>query len=560
MDDEEIPDRERPPVLTEALISLGTPRKKAKVVRTTGDVVKVPFYGTVPDHVMADPSLLLPANATTAIKRGGKPIFGGIRWLIHSAVIAQGRATVIIPDVLFNQAVWGGDPSSWPKNRRQQVLSMLRKSIPSSLMSVEHMERSASSTDEGLGNEDDQVRAGAEPCQPGCPLYNRNIPHHHFRITIRTVEKEVNWVQEYAAVEAGNSSDTINDTFLGTLEVFGDGEGEGRTYKWGAPLPPPKLAKPKQTAKQSSDEDDVDEDFDDGNDANEQMRQGLIRKFREAGMTFSVYLPILIFGTSPKLKHPPRQRLILRALTMELTRLPKKAKSERPDKAQVIPGGSSTVGAGDGVSVFPDLPKGTGYVGFNGNGGEKHHGRGYSLRSWMDRAGFPVTDADESFWKVARAFLQHLIAVAEMFGLTVAAWHPKRKAWQPLSELSKLTRSDTGRSWLSAAKLRIYTPADYPERWRTLFADRMGFSTIPRPGEELAEVTGPEGSPESLRAYLVKVKMTEAEFAAAIGVTKSALSKRMNGMLRWDPEWMERLKSCIREQEERPELPNAPDE
>src|SRR5436190_910092 len=81
----------------------------------------------------------------------------------------------------------------------------------------------------------------------------------------------------------------------------------------------------------------------------------------------AVYLPLRLFGPSPRLGLSPAEYRLIRAVVLELTRDSKKGTTGRPDRAQLIAGGVSTADP-SGVAVYPGLAAGTRYVGFNGNG------------------------------------------------------------------------------------------------------------------------------------------------------------------------------------------------
>jgi hypothetical protein len=508
---------------------------------TVGLTARPPFYWVIPDFTRVDPRKLLPPTAGR-LKAGGQTIAAGLRWLIHAAVIAQGRSSVVLPDLIFYQVLWGGYSKAWPANRRQDVLATLRDRAPGwGIESVRHLEAKPTRMEDGADGDGirekstpDADEEKGHPCRPGCVLHGSNLRHHHFVITIRTARPD-------AAVTdpaTDDGDDGFAETFLGTLEVFGDGDEELRTYQWD-PVPPPK------TTKDMAPEDAAELEA-------EQRQYALIQKLKWAGMTPAVYFPTLVFGSSRQLRLPIRQRLLHRAIMGELTRIPRGRKSDRPDRAEVVIGGQSIMSKG-GASVYAGLSRGVRYVGFNGNGfgkRKKFHGRGYALRSWMERTKYPASELESEFWTAARRFLNDLDAVADAFGLVVAAWHPKRQEWQPLDALSGLSRSVDGQRWLRGARLRVYTRDDYIDRWRTWFASRMGFSVIPRPDDELSSETGPHTSATALRAALSAAGVTQADFALAVGVSKSEVSKRLNGSLSWHSKWSDRVKKALGEHPE----------
>jgi hypothetical protein len=86
-----------------------------------------PFLGTVPDFVLRDWQKARPSPRPLD-RRGGRPIYLGLGWLLHREVIRQ-QATGCLPDVLLAQAVWGdrrGRPANWRQRVRGWLLLLVR--------------------------------------------------------------------------------------------------------------------------------------------------------------------------------------------------------------------------------------------------------------------------------------------------------------------------------------------------------------------------------------------------------------------------------------------------
>ena len=47
-------------------------------------------------------------------------------WAVHLAVTSQRSSTVLLPDVLLGQVIWGGDRAGWPKDWRGEILAGLK--------------------------------------------------------------------------------------------------------------------------------------------------------------------------------------------------------------------------------------------------------------------------------------------------------------------------------------------------------------------------------------------------------------------------------------------------
>ena len=151
----------------------------------------------------------------------------------------------------------------------------------------------------------------------------------------------------------------------------------------------------------------------------------------------------------------------------------------------------------------------------------------------MQKAAYPIPEEPKELWREVKRFLRDLERLSELFGLVVAAWHPKECVWKPLAELAGMSRSSAGRAWVRGCLLRVYTRDDYLVRWRRFFADRMGFSVIPDPvHEQTVAITNAVLSREGFVAYLLKEgELPQAELAVqlALPVPWSASTSRASG-------------------------------
>ena len=241
-----------------------------------------------------------------------------------------------------------------------------------------------------------------------------------------------------------------------------------------------------------------------------------------------------------------QQRQLHQAITRELTRRQGKAKSVRPDKAEIVIAGQAP---DDGAAPCPYLEKGERYVGFNGNGSrrKKHlHGRGYKLAVWMRKAAYETPEDGKLLWRQVRVFLRDLNRLAEMFGLVVAAWHPKKFAWLSLVDLMPLTRTSAGRAWLQGCLLRVFTREDFLVRWRRWISARMGFSVIPDTvREQTVELQQPTASRESFLAYLCRKGISMTELARQLGLSRSPVSRHLSGQRGWTASWQNRIERWV---------------
>jgi hypothetical protein len=434
------------------------------------------------------------------LKRGRRPLRFGLRWLLHHEIIRQKRATVCLPDVLLAQAVWG-DRRSWPANWRQRVAALLARAVQ--IFNGE------------LVNPNVKLKS-SESCSLECPLHGAaGVRHRHFLVMVLKLYKN------------GEVTD-YDRSPLGVLELFGSGEGGARTFDFsGAPCD---LEDPK-------------------------ARQKHIDHGKKIGRIWSVYLPALLFGPSPRSGLSHERRNILTALTRETTRT---KHSPRDDKAMIVKGGEPDSKTAP-FAVCPFLRPGVRYVAFNGNGSNKRRhlrGRGYQLvgktkKGWLWREGFPVPDDRNATWKAVRSFLKELHKLSGPFSLTVAAWHPAKRQWHCLSELIDLTRTPAGQAWLRNCRLRVYTEEDYLVRWRRYFADRLGFSVIPGVGDEADPVPPPTAeavtieSAEDLGLWMRRAGLTDQQLSLRLGVSRSYVSRQRSGHKPWSKQFQARVAALI---------------
>ncbi|OAI40500.1 hypothetical protein AYO40_00780 [Planctomycetaceae bacterium SCGC AG-212-D15] len=329
----------------------------------------------------------------------------GLNWFMHLLLLGQRSLSVVVPDLLLGQKVWGGDKKQWPSNWRG---FLGRHLVPGARLKTHN------------------------DCSPACPMHTSGIGHGHFRCT-------------------------IDRSQLGVLDDCGyDKENGERCYDWTKAIDP----------------------FARSNEPTEEA----IREYRNQGRLAAAYLPVLVFGSSKRVKLSREQQQVLFGITHELTRT---SRGTRPDKAMIIMGGVKSIGPkGARVAIYPQLKAGEQYVAFNGNGRQHLRGRGYRLigrtgKGWLARAGYDLPSDARGRWRTVPRFLRDLDALAGPFDLVVAGWHDEKNEWKSLAEMQGMVRNREGRRWLRSCLLRIYAPADYLARWRQYFAAQMGLPRFP---------------------------------------------------------------------------------
>jgi hypothetical protein len=446
-------------------------------------------------------------------KRGRQRIGGGLHWAIHQAVIVQKTSRVILADVVLAQVLWGGERRGWPRNWRRRLMQRLKRAGWSGgLSEVVHREGDL----------------GERACPVSCPLHGTATRHQHLEITISTPPEQ--------HPEREPAEPEYDGTFLGALEVFGEDDYPGREYHWSPRAWP----------------DPEGDEYPEDKRAREENQRLLrrVRKLKREGWLAAVYFPLKLFGPSPRVRLSWQQRQLHQAVTRELTRTPRKGRSDRPDRAGIVIGGQGTDDADPyGVAPSPYLEEWGRYVAFNGNGGgcRRHlHGRGYRPLVWMRKAAYEIAEGGKALWGQMRGFLRDLERLSDLFGLVVAAWHPRECAWRPLGDLLSLTRASPGRAWLQGCQLRVYTGEDFLARWRRFFSAKMGFSFIPDTGrEQIVEQVDPTASREAFLTYLNRKGVSPADLARQLRVSRSLVSLHLSRQRGWTVSWKKRVATWV---------------
>jgi hypothetical protein len=502
-----------------------------------------PFLGVVPDFVMWDATLARPTPQVPRKDSRGRPNKQHTvsrEWMIdilRYGLIVQRRLPVVVPDVFIAQLVWGPRESGrWPRNWRRTILSRWRPPPE------------PKPGDEGLSRQEKARRTreankgregpGQRRCSDPCPLSGlTGVPHLHFR-----------W--------------SLSKDDLGVMGRFAreGAEGEGRTFDFrnGMTLEEVEARKEELTEEIRGARRFLSE-VRECSPGQVEEAEGRLRELqaesrrlrpgaRKVDGVYAIYLPVRIFGPSPLSGLTPPQCKLLSALTMELTRT--RTKTDRPDKAQVVRGG-----AGRGqpreqdVPACPFLEKNAEYVVFGGNGRGKNrrlHGYGFRLSTWMEKAGYPEPcEYSVTFTDLTR--------LRQPFGLIVAGWNRTAREWKTLDEMVALRRTKRGQEWLDGCVVRVYTKADYLQRWRRYFAERLGFSSIPDGGEEVATPSaaatpGQQAliqSAQDLQVWMRQEGLTDGQLAARLGVSRTSVNLYRTGARAWSAKFAGKVNTYL---------------
>lgn len=328
-------------------------------------------------------------------------------WAIHRRVIGARASAVRIPDREFGAAVWGHDASTWPRNWRQSLLSVLES------LTWLHVAESSDTHEPQFGAAtallthvgDLRKNPEADICDDDC-LMRHARAHHHYLVN-------------------------IGQGFLGVLEQFAkpDEEPGVRTYQFA-----------------------VGGRRDDG---------VTLRTVGKTGRLVSVFLPAKLGEPAACAALNARQHRLLQAIVRELTRRTKKNSRDQAEP-EVITDGRVRGITGKRWRSCPCLSATACYVSFGGNG--KRKGRGYLLTTpggWLAKAGHPLGDV--------RTFLSDLQVLADLLGLVVVGLHRRNHQWYSLERMVALAAAPVGCEELQQLHVRIHAGADFARQWSERF-------------------------------------------------------------------------------------------
>ena len=153
--------------------------------------------------------------------------------------------------------------------------------------------------------------------------------------------------------------------------------------------------------------------------------------------------------------------------------------------------------------------------GSNGNGWRQ--GQGYRLRTdggWLAKAGYPHTALAE--------FLGDLAALAARLGITVVGFEPREYRFLSLEAMQGLAGVPAGRHVLDASMVRIYTSADYVDRWNQFFGWKL-----PAPGPNKTDRVA------NLHVAIKKAGVSQRDLATRMKMDPSSFSKMLRGKKPW---------------------------
>lgn len=239
-----------------------------------------------------------------------------------------------------------------------------------------------------------------------------------------------------------------------------------------------------------------------------------LRRVGKTGKLISVFMPAKLGEPSACAAYTPHQHRLLQSLLRETTRAKRKSRKE-VSEPEVFTGNLIAAFHGDNLVACPKLRKDVLYVGFNGNKRRKGGYRLDTLKGWLFKGGYSPD-------KVT-AFLSDLETLAKPLGLDVVGVS-RSLPHVGLDYLLERAASSVGFRHLAQFHVRVYTAADYLERWSTVFQPMKA---------DAATISTPPVDDAAVAKLLAEMKRRKASWRAlARGINKdhSFLSKVLKGV------------------------------
>ena len=405
------------------------------------------------------------------------PIAERVLWAIHHRVMQAKRSVVRIPDCLLARAVWGSKPDARPKSWRGTLRAVLQSLTWLHVMAwPEDGPPLLGERSALLTHAADLWGSPNDACDQDCPQ--------------RGGERHSHWL-----VNVGRG-------FLGNLDQFAkadDGSGV-RTYEF-------KLFGRKKDGP-------------------------TLQSVGRTGNLTTLYLPAKLGDPAVCRNFTPNQQRLLQAIIRETTRNTKsKGKGKRRDLSEAeVFAGNEIPGIQRRGTIACDLLDTNGkYVGFNGN--KKLKGLGYCLTTpggWLVKAGYACNHLER--------FFTDLAALAEKLEMIVVGIHVPSRKCIDLERLQTFALTGIGRRPLAKTHLRIYTTADYRQRWN----DHFGWvDDLPIGDGEQADPT------TALATEMKRKKISQRALAHGIEADPSFISKIFNGKKQWPSQLLKKAQAWV---------------
>ena len=270
-------------------------------------------------------------------------------------------------------------------------------------------------------------------------------------------------------------------------------------------------------------------------------------KAGKTGRLRVVFLPAAIGEPDVCATLTARQHKLLQALVRETTRAKRRNRKD-VSEPEVFSGNVLAPSHGKEPVTCPLLKADILYAGFNGNG--KRKGLGYKLSTpggWLSKAGYDAAAIAD--------FLNDLTALADPLGLVVVAVDPSGP-FIDLQHMKGMALTLAGRRSLERLHVRVYTAADYIQRWTAHF--------LPHAAEESpVAVPSPETTVATLLNDMRAKGISRRRLAKGIRTDPSFLSKLLSGKKHsWPQGLLEKARIWVarqkRRRQARPEKSSRP--
>jgi hypothetical protein len=400
------------------------------------------------------------------VRLGG--LSGRVLYGVHQAVLSQKSSLITLADVRIAEMVWGHTSSARPRHWRAVLRQILRGLTWLHVADLSDGGTPTFGSPSVLITHFGDLRGTRDDSCPGNCGARQGLRHHHFQIDIGL-------------------------GFLGVLERFGqDPDGAGiRSYHFPVGI--------RRTSNAPT-----------------------LRKSGKSGRLVSAFAPAFLGDPTRCRTLSTGSHRILQALVRETTR-PTKLSKEVDARAELVSGNRVRSYSGRSSKVCKLLFAETTYVGFNGNG--KRRTMGYRLLStewsWLSKAGYAVDAVPE--------FLDDLAELVAALELIVVGVGPS-DTFSDLNQLRGIAQSATRQRGLSRIDVRVFTQADYVERWSRYF----GFVDPVAASEEPGDLC--------IRAAMRLRNVSGRMLATAIDCDPSFLAKILKGTKRWPKKLLKKAK------------------
>lgn len=270
-----------------------------------------------------------------------------------------------------------------------------------------------------------------------------------------------------------------------------------------------------------------------------------LSRLGKSGRLTSLYLPAVIGNRDACERLSRDQHRLLQAVVRETTRATKADRKEI-GKAEIITGSNLPVLNSRAMTSCCALDATCEYVGFNGNGKRKR--LGYRLNTtggWLAKAGYAVDDLER--------FLSDMEQLSQVLGLIVVGLLPSDRSWRSLEQMRAMIGTRSGRATLERLHLRVYTAADYVERWNRTFS--WPFETVAPVEDQRHDDIHYEVQRRARRRGFRR------ELAVGLDFDPSLLGKVIAGKKSWPAGWLDRVAEWLAahpDQRKRPVVATCP--